>query len=234
MPWYVPPEVADAPDEAPGGFRYDAEAFYTGELAVQLLEAAPHSKGGGQATSIKCVFGAEAPGGQSIRWDEYLGLDTTNDFNRARQKAFLKAFAPGYLGSPEHARGDALDLGQLAGSWALCTVRKELDTYEGRPPRNKPRVIQFLNDLAGPVAVDPEKVKSVQVEIPQQGGGHRAPAPGARPPRAAAGAPQAPQGPAPGARPPAVPARPAPPAQSTQQQSFVAPSPRGEDSDLPY
>lgn len=235
MPWYVPPEVADAPDEAPGGFRYDAEHFYTGELPVTLIDAKPHAKGGSSnPTSIKLTLGAEAPGGQAIRWDEYLGLDMSSDFNRAQQKGFLNAFAPGYVGSDAHRRGEAVDLAQLPGRWALCTIKKEIDTYEGRPPRHKPRVQRYLSSLAEPYPVDTNKVDAVRVEIPQHGGAPRGPAPGARPApaRPATGAPPAPTGAAaPGARPAPVPSRPTPP---PTQQSFVQPPPAREDDDLPY
>lgn len=237
IPWHVPAEVADAPDEVPGGYRYDADEFYTGDVPVELLEATPHAKSGSnEATSIKLILGAAAPKGQAIRWDEYLGLDLSKEFSVAQQKAFLNAFAPGYLGSDAHKRGEAVDLSQLPGRWALAVVKKEVDTYGDRPPRHKPRTVKFLQSLPGPTAIDANKVKVAQVEIPQHGG-VRGPAPGARPPRPA-GAPAAA---APGARPApsgGMPARPSPPpapaSSQAQQQSFAPPPASHEDADLPY
>lgn len=231
MPWYVPPEVADAPDDTGGGYRYDAEGFYTGEVPVQLLECEPHApKGSDVATSIRCVFGADAPNGEAIRWDEYLGLDMTKAFSVTQQKGFLSTFAPGYLGSADHRAGHPCHLEQLPGRWALLVLKKEVDTYEGRPPRNRPRVSKWLRALEGPTALDPSKVRAASVAIEQVAGAPRAAAPGARPPRAA-GAVGTAQGQAP--RPGGIPPRPSPP---PTQRSLMSPPPStsAEDADLPF
>lgn len=231
FPWAPPLDIAEVPQEQGGDFRYDAEAFYTGELSVKLLYCKPHAKeGASHASSIKITLGAQGPG-IGIRWDEFLGLDFSNDYNKRQMNGFFTAFAPGYLGSEAHRAGQEVDLAQLPGRWAFASVKKELDTFGDRPPRHKPRVVRFLEAIAAPRAIDEERVRVVQVEIAQHGGAPRAAAPGARPPRPT-GAPQATAAPAQGARPAGgVPPRPAAPV----QQNLVTPPPAShEDSDLPF
>lgn len=237
MHWAPPIDVADAPDEVPGGYRYvqEGDSFYTGEIPITLLEAAWHAKDGERvATSLRAMIGAPAPGGNGVRWDEYLGLDFSKDFNKAQHKAFFNAFCPGYIGSEAHRRGDPVDIAQLAGRWALAVVRAERDSYEGRS-RLRPRVVRFVRFLTQPIPV-PESTKVVDTSPPTAT--PRAAAPGARP---ATGAPGARPGPAPAggpvARPAAgsLPARPQTPP-VPQQQSFIPqpPAQSREDEDLPF
>lgn len=235
--WCPPAEIADAPDETGGGFSYDYDTFYTGELPAKVLVCETHPVDSEKPSSIKLVLGVDGPQG-GVRFDQYLGLDFSKDFNKSQHKAFLNALFPGYLGGPDHRAGRPVDLSSFVGLWCQILVKKELDTYEGRAPRNRPRVVKFLGPLDGPTAVDVSKVTVAYAAVDagaSRGSGR--PAAGARP--AAKPVAQA----APGARPapaPAsgMPARPAaPPVSKPVQQSLVPQTEAGAhdaDDDLPY
>lgn len=225
MPWLPPLELADAPPPT-AGYTYDVDSFFVGEVPAKLLHLEPHrKKGAPRVTSLLVVLGIDAPANQKVRVEQYLGLDFTNDFNASQHRAFLDAFAPGYVGGPQHRSGVALDLATLKGRWALVSTKKEVDDFADRPVQNRCRVSRFLGPLAGPQAVDLAKVRIVGTALePAAGAAPREPAPGARPPAAAPSPGSAATAPASG-----MPARPAPPVQQT-----IGPrSSSAEDFDLP-